>query len=188
MTTYRTQELLNSLTADVKTIIATVRSLSEKEKATLCTPPAPGKWNVLQVIWHLESYNRYYLNAIAGSLKKADNTPPNATYKPGFIGDYFTRLMQPAANGNVKGMKAPADHTPQPIYSDTTILNTFIKSQEQLLQLLSKAEMVNIGTIKVPVSISKFIKIRLGDTFRFLIAHQQRHMLQITNIIGENSH
>jgi uncharacterized damage-inducible protein DinB len=35
----------------------------------------------------------------------------------------------------------------------------------------------------VPISIAKFIKIRLGDTFRFLIAHQQRHFAQVANTL-----
>lgn len=187
MTTYRTQELLDSLTADVTAIVKSVRELSEKSEELLCTPPAEGKWNVLQIIWHLQSYNQYYLTAITAGMKTAPAGRPEAVYQPGFIGDYFTRLMQPAASGKAKGMKAPAAHTPKLLYTDKAILNDFLKSQEQLLQLLQAARGVNMGRIKIPVSISTLIKIRLGDTFRFLIAHQQRHMLQVRNTLHQNA-
>ena len=31
--------------------------------------------------------------------------------------------------------------------------------------------------------ISKFIRLKLGDAFRFLVAHEQRHMIQARNTI-----
>jgi uncharacterized damage-inducible protein DinB len=32
--------------------------------------------------------------------------------------------------------------------------------------------------VKVGISIAPFIKLKLGDVFRFMIAHQVRHILQ----------
>jgi len=38
-----------------------------------------------------------------------------------------------------------------------------------------------LNTIRVPLSISKLVTLKLGDTFRFLIAHEQRHFIQARN-------
>jgi hypothetical protein len=62
-------------------------------------------------------------------------------------------------------------------------LNEFLQQQEELLLLLEKAKQVHLGKIHIPISIASFIKLKLGDLFRFFIAHHQRHFVQINNIL-----
>jgi hypothetical protein len=42
----------------------------------------------------------------------------------------------------------------------------------------------DMGKLRLPISISKLIKLKAGDTFRFLIAHQQRHFVQLQNAMN----
>ena len=80
-------------------------------------------------------------------------------------------------------MKTPKNHTPLANKNSNAVLAAFITQQEILLQLLEKAKQVNLRKAKTPVSISKFIKLPLGDTFRFLIAHNYRHIVQAERAI-----
>ena len=57
-------------------------------------------------------------------------------------------------------------------------LAEFIEQQEKLLQLLEAARTVDLNKASCAISISKWIKLKLGDTFLFFIAHQYRHILQ----------
>jgi len=57
-------------------------------------------------------------------------------------------------------------------------LTEFIAQQKQMIQLLNDAENVNLNKVKTSISISKFIKLKLGDTFRFVIYHNLRHIEQ----------
>jgi len=41
---------------------------------------------------------------------------------------------------------------------------------------------VDIGKTKTAISISKWIKLKLGDTLRVVIYHNQRHMAQAKRI------
>ena len=66
-----------------------------------------------------------------------------------------------------------------------TVMKEFLAGQDKLLQLLELAKGRNLEKIHIPVSITKLIKFRLGDTFRFLIAHEQRHMIQARNTLRE---
>jgi len=43
---------------------------------------------------------------------------------------------------------------------------------------LREAKTKNLNTIKIPTTLSKWIRMNLGDTFRFLIAHNERHIRQ----------
>ena len=58
------------------------------------------------------------------------------------------------------------------------VISEFIDQQEKLLQLLEAAAKVDLNKVRIPISISKLIKLRLGDTFNFTVAHQNRHVLQ----------
>ena len=75
-------------------------------------------------------------------------------------------------------MKSPANAVPP---SSNTLdpsseLETFLGFQNRLLYLLQRAQQVNLGGHRVPTSLSNFIRLKLGDTFRFVIAHQERHL------------
>jgi hypothetical protein len=52
------------------------------------------------------------------------------------------------------------------------------------LQLLNKARNTDLGKIRIPISIAPFIKLKLGDVFAFIIAHHQRHFVQINNTLA----
>ena len=66
-----------------------------------------------------------------------------------------------------------------------TVVKEFIAGQDKLLQLLDRAKGKDLAKIHIPITLTKLIKLRLGDTFRFLIAHEQRHMIQARNMWKE---
>jgi hypothetical protein len=178
MKKYNSTALLDQLQSDVRELLIIATRLRSEDPGHLMEQPAPGKWTVIQVLEHLNSYNRYYLPAIARSLEK--KKPAAEFFKPGWLGDYFTKLMQPTPEGLIKNkMKAPRDHRPPAFLDAGPVLEKFIKEQYILLDLLEKAKTRDIGKLRTPVSISRFIRLKTGDTFRFLVAHEQRHFLQI---------
>lgn len=70
-----------------------------------------------------------------------------------------------------------------PIHSNLSTTTIFIGQQQQLLKLLQAARMVNLNKVKTRISISRFVKIKLGNTFRFVIYHNQRHILQAKRVL-----
>ena len=63
------------------------------------------------------------------------------------------------------------------------VFKEFFQHQNKLLQLLEVARRRNLNSVYVPTTFSRFLKFKLGDMFRFLIAHEQRHMIQARNAI-----
>jgi hypothetical protein len=80
-------------------------------------------------------------------------------------------------------MKSPKDHIPPKNPDAEKEINEFINGEKTLLLQLEKARRVNLMKTRVPISLNRFIKLQLGDTFHFLVAHQQRHFLQIQEIL-----
>jgi DinB superfamily len=179
----KSNELLEQLQADVRQLILTTGYLRTENIRLLTLQPAPGKWSVAQVLEHLNSYGRYYLPAIEKSMSRS-NRPATAWFRSGWLGDYFTRIMRPGVDGKIANkMKAPKDHSPVLVLDIHAVINTFMEQQRTLLNLLEEAKQKDIGKIRTSISISRFIKLKTGDTLRFLIAHEQRHFVQISNTL-----
>jgi uncharacterized damage-inducible protein DinB len=176
--------LLDTLQSDVRSIIFQCNQLNGISRHLLQQAPESGKWSVAQVLEHLNIYSRYYINAIENRLH-LNQSGPDVFFKPGWLGNYFTRLMKPGENKIIlKKMKAPKNAVPAAKPNAEAMLTECLQHQHHLLNLLQIAKNVNLNYIRIPISINKYIKMKLGDTFRFLIAHEQRHFLQIENTLN----
>lgn len=132
-------------------------------------------WSVLECIAHLNIYGRFYLPEIENAIAKASWSTSNK-FKSGFLGNYFVNLIKPKEKLNK--MKTLQRFNPIGSKLSKDVLITFKEQQFKMLELLSRASPVNLTTVKTAVSISKLIKIRLGDTLQFVIYHNQRHLIQ----------
>jgi hypothetical protein len=175
--------LLQNLQDDVRKIIFSANQLQQYPQDLLMKQAEPNAWSVAQVLEHLNIYSRYYIEAIEKQLHR-NQTTANNIFVSGWMGNYFTNLMMPTKeNIIVKKMKAPKNAIPSFQPNTNDMLTECISHQHHLLNLLTIAESVNLNTNRIPTSLSKIIKLKLGDTFRFFVAHEQRHFLQIANVL-----
>ena len=187
MHTFKTVQLIEQLKAEANIVLNTAHQLSKLDNNTLNTPPEPGKWSLAQILEHLNTYNRYYLPLAASAIATAKKSAEYKTFKPGWLGNYFTKSMYSevvSAKKVTNKMSAMKGHIPADTLDGAAVIKEFIESQTELLRLLDDAHNVNLAGIRIPITISKWIKISLGDAFRFLVAHQIRHHLQINNTLA----
>lgn len=137
--------------------------------------PAPGSWNVLECFEHLNYYGKFYIPEIDKQISKSPH-PAEEAFRSGFLGNYFAKSMLPKEKqGKMKTLKSQ-----DPIGKTLSkeVVDLFIDHQHQLLILLDRAKKVSLNRTKTGISISKYLRLRLGDTFRVLVYHNQRHILQ----------
>ncbi len=148
----------------------------------LSTKPSPIQWSAAQCLEHLNIYGRYYLPAMEKAIQKAKAKGQSVTteeFHAGWLGSYFTKLMLPKPDGKLKSkMKAPKNAVPATNPDARAMLAEFIDQQETMLKLLHAAASVNLNQIRIPISIMPWLRLKLGDTFLFVIAHIERHVLQ----------
>lgn len=136
-------------------------------------------WSILECLEHLNLYGDFYLLEIYNKMNQS-KIPQQKYFKSGILGNYFAKSMIPKENLNkMKTLKMM-----NPIFTNRNknVIDIFINQQNEILNLLEIAKSKNLEKIKTNISISKLIKIRLGDTFRFIINHNLRHIQQIRNI------
>ncbi len=187
MTTTTIHILLDNLMEDVRKIILQVSKLEHVPAFQLQLQPAPGKWSVAQILEHMNFYSTYYLKEIENNIHRKESITGDQPYKPGWFGNYFTKMMSPR-DGEVKNkMKTMKAAIPHNEVDGKASLQQFIADQHVLLNLLQIAKSSDINKIRIATSLSKMIKLKLGDTFRFFIAHEQRHMIQIANTLPDGN-
>lgn len=137
-------------------------------------------WSVLECLEHLNIYGDFYLPEIENTIREKSYTS-ELEFRPGFLGDYFAKSMQPKAKLN----KMKTFKKTDPIGSDLSrnVIDTFISQQNSLLELLQESEKVSLNKLKTGISITNWIRIKLGDTFRFVIYHNQRHIFQAEKVL-----
>ena len=174
--------LLEDLQADTRQIILATNYLLQEDPEKLTQQPAEAKWSVAQVIEHLNSYGRYYLPAIELAINE-HSISPDPVFTPGWLGDYFTKSMLPKNGAITNKMQTPKGHRPSIDIDSKPVIDEFLRQEQLLLELLERAKQINISAIRIPISLSRFVKLKLGDTFRFLVAHHQRHFVQVNNTL-----
>jgi hypothetical protein len=183
MKKFKSEELIDQLEADVKQIISAAEHLQTADPVKLNYCPEDGKWSAAQVLEHLNSYSRHYLPLIEKSVVHISRDT-SAWFVPGFWGNYFTKMMMPKNVYEISNkMKTSRSFTPTKGMNVDAVFKEFFQHQNKLLQLLEIARRRNMNTIHIPITISKLVRLKLGDMFRFMVAHEQRHMIQARNAI-----
>ena len=147
---------------------------------TLNFKPGPKSWSAAGCLYHLIYYARYYHPAIKGALEKAgkDTGREGETFRPGWLGHFFARVMK--APGGIPKRKLPTVPASAPKADAYThdIVRQFIDLQDEMLVLLKQAAMVNLSASSTGTTATELIRIKLGDAFRVVVYHNERHLHQ----------
>lgn len=169
--------MINELEAIIRDCRQKVGELKTADLSLLQQKASSASWSTLECIEHLNLYGDFYLPEMERSLLTA--RPLRAKkFKSGLLGGYFAKLMKVDADGKMTKMKAPADKNPSMTELGPVVLDRFIKQLDMLLGLLERGRKVDLMRAKTPITLSKWIRLSLGDTFRFNVFHIERHMRQ----------
>ncbi|QWT87453.1 DinB family protein [Chryseobacterium sp. PCH239] len=177
-----TSEFLNELRNRIAEHLQFAEMLFLKTEHDLNFRTSTESWSTLECLEHLNRYGDFYIPEISRTISSAGK-PSQLYFKPGILGNYFAKSMLPKEKLNtMKTLKAM-----NPIHSnlDKSVVDTFIKQQKKMLELLEEAQFIDLEKTKTSISISKLIKLKLGDTFRFVIYHNARHVEQIKRILTD---
>lgn len=170
---------LTDMTSDILKRSEAFNALSDQE---LNYKSNEESWSILECLEHLNRYGDFYIPEIGRTID-VSNKPNEKDFKSGWLGNYFAKSMLPKEKLNK--MKTFKSMNPIGSTLDKSVLEKFINQQNALLGLLEKAQNVSLGKNKTSISISKWIKLKLGDTFRVVIYHNLRHIVQAERVLND---
>lgn len=176
----QSEKLIQLLTAQTQEIISKVEQLKPLDTPSLIWREHPTSWSILECLEHLNLYGDFYLAEIERKIRNS-HTKSDNEFQSGFLGNYFANSMLP--KGKLNKMKTFKDKNPLNTALDRSVIDRFLEQQALLLELLVLSKNVSLNKVKTNISITKLIKLKLGDTFRFYINHMLRHMNQIDNLL-----
>ena len=176
--------LIEELAQIVDRAIASAKAFKELSVEDLNAKKEASQWSILECLEHLNLYGDYYLPEIEKQLLKGPVASHAEIFKSGMIGNYFANLMK-MNDGKIKKMKSPRDKNPVNSKLTVLVIDRFLKQSQKLKVLLNQSLEADLTKTKVPISLTKFVKLRLGDTLRFYVYHIERHILQAQKNVKE---
>jgi hypothetical protein len=170
-------ELIQLLVNQTKDHLSLVQTLKTKEKSKLEFKANDQSWSTLQCIEHLCRYADYYIPAINNVIINVKLGKKDSNFKSGWLGNYFAESMLPDSPKS-KRMSTFKNMNPSDGIIRNDVLFAFEAQLNQLIDLLESSRKKEILNIRIPITLSKFIRIKTGDTFRFVINHHERHLRQ----------
>lgn len=176
-------DLINDLKTRTEEIIHGMGMFTSLSIDELNRRNSPNSWSILECLEHLNRYGDFYLPEIDTQLNKAQ-VSNNELFSSGWLGNYFALSMLPGENGKLNKMKTFKSMNPIHTRLGVDVISKFEDQQKQMLELLTRAQRVDLSKVKTSISISKWIKLRLGDTFRVVVYHNQRHIKQASKVLA----
>ena len=184
MKKYSPQQWIEPLTETVEAhLVRATEVYQNLSEAQLNTPPTNGGWSVAQCLEHLNTYGHFYLPAVKKVLHTVKSSAglSGGTYRSGWLGTYFINMMKPESPKKLKAFKG---HIPAEELNGAAVVAEFIEQQEEWLQLMGMITSISQLNARVPISISPLVRLKLGDVFGFVIAHNARHLQQADRVLA----
>ncbi len=153
-------------------------------------------WSIVECLIHVIKADEIYLPQFESkinafdSVQYIDDHKGNLSYNTGWLGNYFAEGIVPKKDGVKNTMKSlksmdpntNIDLTSKEFKDSRAVIEAFVKQQTAINKQMEKAKDVNLGSIKIQTAIP-LIKIKLGDAFRFVVGHNERHVFQAKKLL-----
>ncbi len=152
----------------------------------LTRKPNEKTWSAIEVVDHLNKVYDTYLDNFDKAVSSADDLPDGAEskYKSSFIGWMGAYTMKP--KGRKRKFKMKTFDFFQPTVEDAShdeTIQTFLSNKARFNELIEKARSKDISKVKMSTALGDRYKMYVGECFAFVLAHEERHMVQIEGIL-----
>jgi hypothetical protein len=152
-----------------------------KNASRLNERPAKGGWSMAECVDHVNVIARELVGPLKEAIQQAKATGKmsDRAHRPGFVGKYMTRSMEPPAK---KRMKTQKLYEPMSNLDPNTLLEQYKDVHNTFMQLIREADGVDISKVKMKSPAVKILKLNLGDWFFFTASHERRHLWQAEQV------
>lgn len=146
--------------------------------------PGGGRWSIAQVCAHMARATTMYVTALDDAVRAGHASAAYAE-RP-YTGSLMARLlvwsMEPPPRFR---MPSPRDLRPAPQPDGVVARNAYLDAQADFLQLLERAAGLDLKNVRMRIPEPPRTRLALGTVLAFLLAHERRHLWQITNLRNE---
>lgn len=176
------EELIEELKTKVEQCLKRAQHLLPLEDVTLQWRESSKHWNILECIEHLNMYGDFYIPEIRKRIAGVSpQTNESLFFKYSWWANYLIKGVAPEPKEKLKKLNAFKRLNPHFKKLDRSAIDKFIYQQKELLLLLEDVKHLNLNKIKTDSTIP-MVRLRLGDTLRAEVYHNQRHLNQAFDV------
>lgn len=146
-------------------------------------------WSINEIFAHLNEYAHYYQQAFSSKIARTRFRDPKEQFISSPLGRSAWKSMKLGNAKNVKRkFKAQRSYNPtlHPELITENSIEQFDDYQHNLLTIIDDAATVNLRKVKIPISMSKIVRLRLGDALLFVVYHNERHIYQALSVLAHS--
>ncbi len=162
-------------------ISETARRLSaELSPAQLRWRPTPEEWSIADCFDHLISTGYLYYPRLSDAVDAADRSQTEAAYEPSVLAKMFIWTVSPDAGIKVRAFEP---FEPKHVGEDVTIMDMFSDQQAELMDLITRADEVNLNSGKFTTP--GLVRLTVGEGLTMVVQHERRHLHQVESLLGD---
>jgi hypothetical protein len=183
MAVFSRQGLITELLDRTELIKAGSAAFFRLTDEQLCFSPAPGAWSIVEVFSHLNLSNEIYIRYILPRVTLAPDRPSDE-FRSSWLGDWAYEKIVPRTDGTIFKMKTAKAVLPvKPNEDLKEVLHNFHRTCDAMDDILRHSATKDLRRIRIPFHFIPFLQFSLGETLRFLVAHNERHLLQAQHLV-----
>lgn len=182
MEVLNTRDLIAGLQAELRRQLRRSAELRDMPLEKLHQRPEAKRWSVMETLQHMNLSSGHYHRLLQRAYANENNGLRFRTgFVPGAWGDRATRAMDVRPDGDIRfRMPTIARFTPRAAdLEGWQALDRFEAMCQGFVGLLERAKTRGLEGERITSTLGPILRLKAGDAFRFPIAHQRRHWLQI---------
>jgi len=183
MAVFSKQGLITELLDRTELVKASSQSFLRLTEQQLHFRPAANKWSIAEIFGHLNLVHDIYIRHILSRIARAPDVK-GEHYRSGWLGDWLYGKVMPRPDGTVFKLPSPRSlHASREGLDGQAELQRFLQQCDSLDDILRHVSTKDIQRIRIPLSFTKLLRLRLGDNLRYIVAHNERHLLQAHRVL-----
>jgi len=142
----------------------------------------PKQWSAIEVLAHLNKMYNSYLKLLEEALHSSENLKHDQEQRKqsSDFGRQLIDRIRPRGRERLFKSQTIKAFEPDPINGNCTdIIHGFMQNKQHFHQLIKEAAKKNLNDRQITMPIGENLKLYIPEVFEFLLAHEDRHMIQI---------
>ncbi|MEQ8927261.1 MAG: DinB family protein [Fulvivirga sp.] len=174
MATFNKQEFIDSMLNKIDEQKTFINKINKQPQENLTKKADEKSWNALECVDHMNKAMSLYTDQMK-PLKLIEGVEEEV--KIGWKGKFFAEGMRPKGEKISYKMPTTKIFIPASKTADET-LNSFLQTLEWSKEFLESNRSKEWKGKKVTSALGPLVKFNLAEAFNFLLAHNERHILQ----------
>jgi len=143
-------------------------------------------WSPAECFDHLIVTNNQYIPLIENELTETNKgeNDDTAEYRSTISGRFLLYSNDPQ---NSRKMKSPRIFRPEIRMYTKEVIRFFLEQNNTVYQLICKGKGRNLSELKINSPVTRMFRFNLGEAFRLINLHDQRHINQAMNALSKKT-